>query len=49
MIADERPELIVDTGSGVSTLVAAYALQKLGRGKVVALEHDRAYANELAP
>ncbi len=46
MIADERPELIVETGSGVSTLVAAYALQKLGRGKVVALEHDRAYANQ---
>ncbi|CAN5907585.1 hypothetical protein BH11MYX3_BH11MYX3_26300 [soil metagenome] len=46
MIADERPELVVETGSGVSTLVAAYALQKLGRGKVVALEHDRAYANQ---
>ena len=46
MIADEKPELILETGSGVSTLVAAYALQKLGRGKVVALEHDREYAKQ---
>lgn len=46
MIADEKPELILETGSGVSTLVAAYALQRLGRGKVVALEHEPAYAEK---
>ncbi len=40
MIADEQPRLLIENGSGVSTLVAAYAFQKLGRGRVVALEHD---------
>ena len=44
LIADEQPELVVETGSGVSTLVIAYALEKLGRGRVVALELDAGYA-----
>jgi predicted O-methyltransferase YrrM len=46
LVADERPELVVETGSGVSTLVIAYALEKLGRGQVVALEHDAGYADK---
>jgi len=44
IVADQRPEVIVETGSGVSTLILAYALEKLGRGRVIALEHDPAYA-----
>lgn len=44
LIADEQPALVVETGSGVSTLVIAYALEKLGRGRVVALELDAAHA-----
>ena len=44
LIAEHRPELVVETGSGVSTLVIAYGLEKLGRGRVVALDHDAAYA-----
>jgi predicted O-methyltransferase YrrM len=44
LVAAERPRLVVETGSGVSTLVLAYALEKLGRGRVVALEHDPLYA-----
>lgn len=44
LVADERPALVVETGSGVSTLILAYALQKLGRGRVVALEHDASHA-----
>jgi len=35
-----RPGLVVQTGSGVSTLVAGYCLRRLGRGRVVSLEHD---------
>src|SRR5438034_475105 len=31
LIDDERPEVVVETGSGVSTLIIAYALEKLGR------------------
>lgn len=44
LVADERPELVVETGSGVSTLVIAYGLEKLGRGRVIALDHDATYA-----
>jgi hypothetical protein len=44
LIAAEQPRLVVETGSGVSTLVIGYALEKLGRGRVVALEHDPVYA-----
>ena len=40
----ERPVTVLETGSGVSTLVIGYALEKLGRGKVVALENNPAYA-----
>lgn len=46
VVLDEKPELVVETGSGVSTLVVAYALEKLGRGRVVALDHDAAYAEK---
>lgn len=46
LVASEKPELVVETGSGVSTLVIAYALEKLGRGRVVALEHDARYAEK---
>src|SRR5439155_23132405 len=40
LIDDERPRLVVETGSGVSTLVIAYRLEQLGCGMVFALEHD---------
>jgi predicted O-methyltransferase YrrM len=46
LVADEKPELVVETGSGVSTLVIAYALEKLGRGRVVAIDHDAGYAEK---
>src|SRR5262245_66146381 len=35
-----RPRLIVEVGSGVSTLIAAYCLQELGRGRIVSRESD---------
>jgi predicted O-methyltransferase YrrM len=35
---------ILECGSGVSTLIFAYALQERGEGRVYALEHDEAYA-----
>ncbi len=46
LVADEKPEMVLETGSGVSTIVLAYALQRLGRGRVVALEHDPVYARQ---
>lgn len=40
-----RPEIIVEAGSGTSTLVAAYCLKKLGHGKIVSLDHLEKYAD----
>lgn len=44
----DRPVLVVEASSGVSTLVIAYCLKQLGRGKVVALEHEAKYAEASA-
>jgi predicted O-methyltransferase YrrM len=44
LVREHRPEVIVETGSGVSTLVLAYALEKLGRGRVISLDHDAHWA-----
>lgn len=40
-----QPELIVEAGSGTSTLIAAYCLRKLGRGKIVSFDHMDKYAD----
>ena len=43
-ISRNQPELVVEAGSGSSTVVAALALAKVGHGRVIALEHDSGYA-----
>lgn len=43
LVEQHQPELIVEAGSGRSTVVLAEALDRLGRGRVVALEHDPGY------
>lgn len=43
-IIRQEPELVVETGSGTSTVLAALALAKNGHGRMIALEHDRGYA-----
>lgn len=40
-----RPETIVEVGSGTSTLIAAYCLRKIGRGRIVSLDHLQKYAD----
>ena len=46
IILTEKPQFILEVGSGVSTLVSAYCLKQVGRGgKIVTLEHDPVYAN----
>jgi predicted O-methyltransferase YrrM len=42
-----KPRLIVECGSGTSTLWLAYALQRTGSGKVVTLEHSPSFADSL--
>jgi predicted O-methyltransferase YrrM len=41
-----RPTTVLELGSGVSTIVMAARLEAVGGGRLVALEHDPAYAAE---
>lgn len=40
-----KPEVIVEGSSGLSSIVCGYALQQLGRGQVISMEHDAHYAD----
>lgn len=44
LILTGKPTLVIEASSGVSTLVSAYCLRQLGRGKVISLEHEPKYA-----
>ena len=45
LIAEHKPKLIVELGSGVSTLISCYALRTFSiEGRVIALDHDADYA-----
>lgn len=39
-----KPQLVVEASSGVSTLIIAYCLQRLGTGKLISLEHEEKFA-----
>lgn len=43
LVRDERPQNILECGSGVSTLILAYALRDVDGASLVTLEHDRRY------
>lgn len=43
-LAEHRPERVLECGSGVSTIVAGLTLRRNGRGTLVSLEHDEAWA-----
>ncbi len=43
-VLEERPETILECGSGTSTVVIARALQLAGAGHLYSLEHDSAFA-----
>jgi predicted O-methyltransferase YrrM len=40
----DHPKLIVECGSGASSVWLGYAVEKFGGGRIVALEHDERYA-----
>jgi predicted O-methyltransferase YrrM len=40
----QKPQLVVEASSGVSTLIIAYCLQRLGTGKLISLEHEEKFA-----
>ncbi len=45
LIIDRKVQNVLELGSGASSLIIGYALQQLGRGKVVSLEHDQKYVS----
>jgi predicted O-methyltransferase YrrM len=45
-VLDRRPSLVVECGSGASTVWLALALKQLGGGTVVSLEHHEGFAEQ---
>jgi hypothetical protein len=45
MVLKQHPALVVEAGSGVSTLVIGSCLKRLGSGRLVSLEHEERYAD----
>src|SRR5262245_39514056 len=43
-----RPQLVVECGSGASSIWLGYAVERVGVGRVVALEHDEKYFRRTA-
>jgi predicted O-methyltransferase YrrM len=40
LIREHRPQFVLEIGSGVSTIISGYALQELGTGQLISLEHE---------
>jgi len=45
-IYTRKPKLVLECGSGTSTLVAASCLKKIGQGKILSLDHSDEYAQK---
>lgn len=45
-VCDNKPKIVVETGSGATTLVIADALRRNGYGKLYSFEHLDFYANQ---
>lgn len=45
-ILKKKPRRVLELGSGVSTLLIAYGLEKTGHGKVVSFDHDLNYCEK---
>ena len=43
LILDEKPATVLELGSGASTVIIGYALQREGHGRIVSLEHDQGW------
>jgi hypothetical protein len=44
LLTETRPGLVLECGSGSSTVAIARCLRAIGRGRIVSLDHDPAYA-----
>jgi predicted O-methyltransferase YrrM len=45
-ILKKKPQLVLELGSGVSTLLIAYCLENIGHGRVVSFDHDLNYCEK---
>ena len=46
IIKEKKPNLILEAGSGISTIISAYTLKKYGGGKIISLDHEKEYAQQ---
>ena len=46
LILDRKPGMVVELGSGVSTLIIGYALKKIGGGRLISVDHDARFLDE---
>jgi len=46
LIHDRQPKRIVEFGSGSSTLVCGYCLERLGGGEIISIDHDPEFADK---
>jgi hypothetical protein len=47
IIEEKKPDIIVELGSGVTTIVSAYSLEKFNpEGKVISFDHDADFADK---
>ena len=40
-----KPNVIVEAGSGISTLISAYSLKKISQGQIISLDHDKHFSS----
>lgn len=45
LVDEQHPDVVLELGSGTSTVWIAYALQAIGRGRVVSIDHDAKFAD----
>jgi predicted O-methyltransferase YrrM len=44
LIYQYKPKVVMEAGSGVSTVIIAQCLKQLGGGRIISLEHDKSYS-----
>ncbi|PEN12324.1 hypothetical protein CRI94_14985 [Longibacter salinarum] len=43
LVRDKQPEVVLEVGSGSSTVVMSYVMEQLDRGRVISLDHSAEY------
>jgi predicted O-methyltransferase YrrM len=45
-ILESKPKIILELGSGISTILCSYALEKNGMGKIISIDHDNSFLSK---